>query len=193
MSVVYETETPPAPRAELGPYRRADYLALPDEPRCELLYGRLLVMASPTLRHQHVAGRVFRLLQDLADLTGGRAFYSPVDVALADHSIVQPDVIYVTPERTSILGTRVEGAPDLVVEILSPSTARRDLGEKLRLYAEAGVVEYWIVDPELGTFEFLERADGNFRVRLPEAGAYRSALIAGLELDIEAFWRAVSV
>ena len=192
MPVVYETETPPAPRADLGPYRRADYLALPDEPRCELLYGRLLVMTAPTLRHQRVVGRVFRLLLDFADSTGGQAFVSPVDVALADHSIVQPDVIYVTPEHTSILGTRVEGVPDLVVEILSPSTARRDLGEKLRLYAEAGVVEYWIVDPELGTFEFLERAGGTFRVRLPEAGTYRSELIAGLKLDLEAFWRAVS-
>jgi Uma2 family endonuclease len=192
VSVVYETETPAAPRADLGPYRRADYLALPDEPRCELLYGRLLVMTAPTLLHQRVAGRVFRLLLDLADHTGGQAFYSPVDVALADHSIVQPDVIYVAPARTAILGTRVEGAPDLVVEVVSPTTARSDLGEKLRLYAEAGVLEYWIVDPGLGTFEFLERAGDGFRVRLPEAGTYRSAVIASLELDVEAFWRAVS-
>jgi hypothetical protein len=93
VSVVYETETPPAPRTDLGPYRRADYLALPDEPRCELVYGRLLVMAAPALRHQEVVARVLRLLLDFADRTGGRAFVSPVDVALADHSIVQPDVV----------------------------------------------------------------------------------------------------
>jgi Uma2 family endonuclease len=193
MSLVFETETPPAPRADLGPYRRADYLALPDEPRCELLYGRLAVMAAPTLRHQRVAARVFRLLADFADHTGGQAFYSPVDVALADHSIVQPDVIYVGPARAAILETRVEGAPDLVVEVLSPTTARRDLGEKLRLYAEAGVLEYWIVDPGPGTFEFLECAGDAFRVRLPEDGVYRSAVIAGLELDLEAFWRDLSL
>jgi Uma2 family endonuclease len=193
VSVVYETETPPAPRADLGPYRRADYLALPDEPRCELLYGRLLVMTAPTLRHQDIVGRVFRLLLDFADRTGGRTFVSPVDVALADHSIVQPDVVYTGPARISILtAPRVEGAPDLVVEILSPSTARRDLGEKLRLYTEVGVLEYWIIDPGLGTFEFLERSGDAFRVRLPEAGIYRSTVIAGLELDLEAFWRAAS-
>ena len=193
MSVVYETETPPAPRSDLGPYRRADYLALPDEPRCELLYGRLLVMTAPTVRHQKVVGRLFRLLLDFADRVGGQALVSPVDVELADHSIVQPDVIYVAASGSAILTTRVEGAPDLVVEILSPSTARRDLGEKLRLYAEAGVLEYWIVDPGPGTFEFLERDEIGFRVRLPETGTYRSALIEGLELDIEAFWRAVSI
>jgi Uma2 family endonuclease len=114
VSAVYETETPPAPRTDLGPYRRAEYLALPDEPRCELVYGRLLVMTAPTLRHQEVVGRVFHLLLDFADRTGGRAFVSPVDVVLADHSIVQPDIVYVGPARTSILGApRVEGAPDL--------------------------------------------------------------------------------
>jgi len=116
---------------------------------------------------------------------------SPVDVVLADHSIVQPDVIYVSRKRAGILGRRVEGAPDLVVEILSPTTGRRDLGEKLRLYAESGVAEYWIVDPDLETFELLENTPDGFRVRLPEGSVYRSAAIAGLELDLEAFWRAI--
>jgi Uma2 family endonuclease len=193
MSVIYETETPPAPRSDLGPYRRADYLALPDEPRCELLYGRLLVMTAPTLRHQGIVGEIFRLVADFRDRRGGHAFVSPVDVELADHSIVQPDVVYIAPTRSSLLTTRVEGAPDLVVEILSPTTARRDLGEKLRLYAETGVLEYWIIDPGPGTFEFLEREGGAFRIRLPEGGIYRSAVIAGLELDVEAFWRTVPI
>ena len=79
-----------------------------------------------------------------------------------------------------------------MVEILSPGTARRDLGEKLRLYAESGVAEYWIVDPGLGTFEFLENTAEGFRVRLPDAATYRSSAIAGLELDLEAFWGAIS-
>jgi Uma2 family endonuclease len=130
-------------------------------------------------------------LLDFADRYGGHAIVSPVDVVLAEHSIVQPDVIYVTEARTSILGARVEGAPDLAVEILSPGTARRDLGEKLRLYAESGVAEYWIVDPGLRTFEFLENTGEGFRLRLPEDTTYRSAAIAGLELDLETFWRAI--
>jgi Uma2 family endonuclease len=191
MPVVYEAEAPLAPRGELGPYREGDYLALPEEPRCELLYGRLLVTPAPTLRHQLVSGRVFRILADYADRNGGHAFYAPVDVVLANHSIVQPDVIYVTKARSSILGTRVEGAPDLTVEILSPGTARRDLGAKLRLYAESGVPEYWIVDPSLSTFEFLENTGDGFRLRLAEGATYRSAAIAGLELDVDAFWAAI--
>ena len=192
VAVVYETEAPHSARTDLGPYREADYLALPDQPRCELLYGRLPVTPALSLRHQDVVvGLVYELLAPFARRVGGRAFVSPVDVVLAEHSIVQPDVVYVSKERAGILGQRVEGAPDLVVEILSPATARRDLGEKLRLYAEFGIAEYWIVDPILETFEFLENTPAGFRVRLPEGAVYRSAAIQGLELDIEAFWRAL--
>jgi Uma2 family endonuclease len=188
---VYETETPLAPRTDLGPYRDADYVGLPDEPRCELLYGRLLVTPAPSARHQIVAGEVFRLLQDVARARGGLALYSPIDVALADHSVVQPDVIYLSPPRTSIVRHRVEGPPDLVVEVLSPGTTRRDLGEKLRLYAESGVLEYWIVDPLERTFEFLSRDGDGFRLCVPEGATYRSNAVAGVELDLDAFWRAV--
>jgi Uma2 family endonuclease len=193
MPVVYETETPLAPRTGLGPYREADYLGLPDEPRCELLYGRLLVTPAPTARHQHVVGRIFSILLGCADRRGDQALVSPVDVVLADHSVVQPDVIYVSKARSSIVRDRIEGAPDLVIEVLSPGTARRDLGEKLRLYAEAGVAEYWIVDPALESFEFLIRSDDGFRLRLPDGPAYLSATIPGLELDLEAFWRSIPI
>jgi Uma2 family endonuclease len=65
------------------------------------------------------------------------------------------------------------------------------VGEKLRLYAESGVAEYWIIDPELETIEFLENTAGGFRLRLPEDTVYRSAVVDGLELDLEAFWRAI--
>ncbi len=191
MRAVYETETPFAPRIGLGPYRDADYRGLPDEPRCELLYGRLLVTPAPVVRHQLVAGRILRLLQDLADRSGGLAVVSPVDVKLEDHSVVQPDVVYVSPARCGIVRHRIEGAPDLVVEVLSPGTARRDLGEKLRLYAESGVAEYWIIDPEARTFELLVNAAGSFRVCVPEGAVYRSAAVEGLELDLEAFWRSL--
>jgi hypothetical protein len=128
MAVVYETETPHATRCELGPYREADYLELPDQPRCELLYGRLPVTPAPSVRHQEVVGLAYRLLVDFAVRAGGRAIVSPVDVVLADHSIVQPDV---------------------------------------------------------------ENTPAGFRVRLPDGAVYRSAMIAGLELDGEPFWRAI--
>jgi Uma2 family endonuclease len=191
MPVVYETETPLAPRSGFGPYREADYLGLPDEPRCELLYGRLLVTPAPTARHQHIVLKIARILADCADRHGDQVLVSPLDVVLADHSVVQPDVVYVRAARSSIVRDRVEGAPDLVVEVLSPGTARRDLGEKLRLYAEAGVAEYWIIDPGLQTLELLINAGGGFRVSPPDGPTFRSAAIPGLELDLEAFWRSI--
>jgi Uma2 family endonuclease len=191
MPVEYETEAPFGVRMELGPYREADYLALPDEPRCELLYGRFVLMTSPVLRHQEVLIRLARLLLDFADRNRGRAIVAPMDVRLADHSVVQPDLIYVSAERSSVLHDRIRGAPDLLVEVLSPSTARRDLGEKLRLYAESDIREYWVVDPVGGTFEFLVNDDGAFRLRLAESEIYRSEAVPGLELDLEAFWRSI--
>jgi Uma2 family endonuclease len=188
MRIEYELDSPAAPRDGLGPYRAGDYFALPDEPRCELLYGRLQVTPAPTFRHQEVVGALHALLLAHARRTGGRTAPAPVDVVLAPHSVVQPDLVYVGPGRAAIVQDAVEGAPDLVVEVLSPGTARRDLGEKLRLYAEAGVGEYWVVDPAARTFEFLIHRDGAFLLRLPEGGVYRSESVASLELDLEAFW-----
>lgn len=189
MAVEYATEAPPGAPGSLGPYRESDYWTLPEEPRCELLYGSLLVTPAPIVRHQLVLGRLHVHLSLHADANEGTALLAPMDVRLADHSIVQPDLIYVTPERRDVIHERIFGAPDLLVEILSPSTARRDLGPKLRLYADSVVAEYWIVDPQNETFEFLENRDGAFVVRLPEGGIFTSRAVNGLTLAVEAFWR----
>jgi Uma2 family endonuclease len=191
MTVELLTETPLAPPAGLGPYRRQDYYALPDEPRCELLFGRLYVMASPTLPHQEVAQQLWRCLDDIARGSGGRAYIAPLDVELADHSVVQPDVLYVSAGRRDILRQRVQGPPDLLIEILSPGTARRDRGEKLILYALSDIREYWIVDPGLRQIEFLVNDAGRFVVALPEAGHYRSQAIPEIHLDVVELWRQI--
>ncbi|HEV3076007.1 MAG TPA: Uma2 family endonuclease [Thermoanaerobaculia bacterium] len=191
MTVELLTEAPLAPPAGLGPYRREDYDALPDQPRCELLYGRLYVTPSPTPWHQLVALFLWRHLEGIAEAAGGFAFGAPLDTVLADHSVVQPDVIYVSATRLDVLGKRIEGAPDLVIEVLSPGSARHDRGGKLSLYAEAGVREYWIVDPETRHVEFLVNEDGRFVVSLPDAGVYRSEQIPEIHLDVVAFWREV--
>ena len=191
MTVDLLTEAPLAPPAGLGPYRRKDYEALPDQPRCELLFGRLYVMPCPSLPHQAVALTMGLHLDRVAQASGGRVYIAPMDVMLADHSVVQPDVIYVSPERFAVLKRRIEGAPDLLVEILSPSTARRDRGEKLVVYAQSGVREYWIVDPEVRQIEFLVNEAGRFVVALPEAGRYQSQNLPEVHLDVAEFWRQV--
>lgn len=189
MVVRLETTSPPTPLSVLGPYRDADYSALPDEPRCELLYGRLLVTPGAAFRHGEVVALVTQVLREFTESHGGRLATSPVDVALADHSVVQPDVVWIGEDHVGRIGRRLEGAPDLAVEVLSPSTARRDRGEKLKLYAESGIPEYWIVDPEAETIEFLVLGDGRYAVHLALDGIYRSPVTAELALDLETFWK----
>lgn len=184
-------ETPHSPTSTLGPYRKEDYLALADEPRCELIYGRFYVTPSPTLRHQTVALHLWQYLNSVARKTGGVASAAPMDVTLADHSVAQPDGLYISAARRSIARERIEGAPDLIVEVLSPSTTRHDRGEKLRLYAETGVAEYWLVDPMARQFEFLVNRAGHFEVVLEVDERYRSPILPEIELDLEWFWREI--
>ena len=192
MSVALLDESPLAPPAELGPYRRRDYEALPDEPRCELILGRFYSSPSVSPLHQIVVALLWKHLDHLAQRSGGLALAAPLDVFLADHSVVQPDVLYASASRRNLVGERIEGAPDLLVEVLSRGTARRDRGEKLGLYAEAGVREYWIVDPEERQIELLVNEEGRFVVSLPIGGEYRSPALPEIRLDLAGFWREVA-
>ncbi len=192
MVVEYLQELGFWPRSPLGPYRETDYFNLPDEPRCELLYGSLVLTPAPSLRHQRTLVALFRLLDGYAARAGGEAVLSPVDVRLSPHSVVQPDILYVSERRSEILQQRIAGAPDLAVEILSPGTARRDRGAKLQLYAESGVLEYWIVDPAAETIEFLVSDKGRFRVEIAVDGRYRSPTLPGLEVEVEPFWSRIA-
>ena len=191
MTVALLTETPLAPPAELGPYRRPDYEALPDEPRCELIFGRIYVSPSPSPLHQATLFALAEVLARAAREGGGLQFVAPLDTFLADHSVVQPDLLYISAARRAILQERVEGAPDLLVEVLSPGTVRRDRGEKLVLYAQSGVREYWIVDPQARQIEFLVNEGGRFVVAMPVGGEYRSQALPEVRLDLAALWREV--
>ncbi len=141
--------------------------------------------------HQVVAFAFARHLYGIAAAVGGKVIVAPMDVTLADHSVVQPDVLYISPSRKAILKERIEGVPDLVVEVLSPDTSRRDRGEKLALYAAMGVPEYWIADGIERQIEFLVNEGGRFVVALPEGGVYRSRALSEIHLDIAAFWKKV--
>lgn len=191
MAIPLLKDVPLAPPADLGPYRRKDYEALPDEPRCELIYGRIYVSPSPSVLHQLVVMLLFEKLRQIARRAGAWVFFAPLDVNLFDHSVTQPDILYIAPANRRIIEDRIEGTPDLVVEVLSPRTARRDRGEKLRLYAEAGVREYWIVDPPERQIEFLRNDSGQFVVALPEGGFYHSQALPEISLDVAQFWQEI--
>lgn len=191
MGVALLKEPPFTFPSEPGPYRREDYDQLPDEPRCELIFGRFHVSPSPSVLHQVVLGLLFEALNRIADTSRGLALTAPLDVILADHSIVQPDLIYISSDRRSIVRERIEGTPDLLVEILSKGTARRDRGEKLALYLASGVREYWIVDPIERQIEFLIEREGRFTVALPNDAEYVSETLPEIHLDVAAFWQRV--
>jgi len=189
MSVALHDEPPITVPQGLGPYRAADYAALPDEPRCELIFGRIYVPPSPAPPHQMASFLLAKRLDKIAERTGGQVFVAPLDVWLAEHSVVQPDVIYVSAARRGIVGERIEGAPDLLVEVLSPRTSRRDRNEKLALYAGAGVREYWLPDLAERQISFLVNEGGRFVVIIPEGATYRSPVLPEIELDVESFWQ----
>ena len=176
---------------EVGPYRQKDYAALPDEPRCELIFGRFYLSPSPSVPHQVVVGVTYQFLDRIAQASGGLTLPAPADVPLFDHSVVQPDVLYFSAERRGLAEDRIVGIPDLVVEVLSPGTARRDRDDKLSLYARSGLREYWLVDPAERQIEFLANQEGRYVVVLPEGGEYRSPVLPEVQLDIADFWRSV--
>ena len=122
--------------------------------RHEIIDGELAVTPAPALRHQRIVTRLVRVLGEVVERGVGELFAGPVDVLFAEGDYLEPDVVFVSDARSGILSERgVEGAPDLVIEVVSPSTADRDRGSKLQRYRRYGVPEYWIVDPDTATIE----------------------------------------
>ena len=127
-----------------------DFLAFPDDgKRHELIDGVHYVTPSPVSPHQRILGNLFFLVRSHLERHGGGDVYlSPLDVVFTMFDIVEPDLLFISNARTEILThENIQGSPDLVVEILSPSTRRRDEGVKLALYDRSDVIEYWVVDP----------------------------------------------
>lgn len=144
-----------------------DFLLLPDDGlRHEIIDGEHYVTPSPNLRHQDLVLRLAVSLSNHLDdrLDRGRVFIAPFDVVFSFHDIVEPDVIFVAPDQLHILTDKnIQGTPAMVVEILSPSTRRRDRQIKRALYDRMGVREYWLVDPEQNVVTVYRRADdGSF-------------------------------
>jgi Uma2 family endonuclease len=134
-----------------------DYLLLPEDKRYEILDGDLYVVAAPNTRHQRVSRKLeVALIQYTEDKGLGEILHAPYDVIFSEENVVQPDILFVRKERAGIIGEmNLQGAPDLVIEILSAGTRSKDLDLKRKIYAGFGVQEYWIVDPELATVEVL--------------------------------------
>lgn len=173
---------------ELRPLTYDDLLTMPDDgKRREIIGGDLLVNPAPRRDHQELVGSLHWILQRFLHSTEwGRVYTHPVDVYLGPNDVVQPDLIAIRHSRLDIY--RPEGvvaeAPDLVVEILSPSTRRIDLVRKMALYARSGVPEYWVVDPEQRTLTVNVLTGENYvSVKPASDGTIASRTVPELRVD----------
>ena len=181
-----------SPSLRQGPYRAKDYWELPEGAPYELMRGELVLSPSPRTSHQIIIGQLFNVFQAIEKRGGGLSILSPMDVILSDDTILQPDLLYVAKARRDIIGDRVNGPPDVVIEVLSPRAERRDRVQKLALYAEYGVPEFWIVDQTAQWIEFLILKDGAYVVTQPAEGRYQSPRLPEVAIDLANFWKEVA-
>ena len=173
-----------------------DYLAGPEiKQRKEIVDGKL-IMFGPMRPHQIVLGNVYRPVWAFVDENGmGEVLMAPSDVIVRRDPlrVRQPDIEFTSNERSHILGDRIEGGPDLVVEILSPSNTRAYMAEKMADYARINVRECWQVSLQTRTVEVLRLEDGQWRTTYTrgEGEILESAVLPGLELDIAGIFRGI--
>lgn len=147
---------------ELGPYDVADYMELPEDgPRYQLMRGWLVREPAPGEKHQTVVGNLYVLLRRWVGARClGRLYVAPFDTVLSPSDVVQPDLLFVSRDQLGQPNPKnLRGRPDLVVEVLSPSTRQRDLQVKVQLYRDAGVFEAWLVDLETESVQVLQLQD----------------------------------
>lgn len=170
----------------------ADYNALPEYPRHELIEGELLLTPSPSPTHQFIVKSLaLALIEWETRAQLATVFFAPLDVILSNETVVQPDAIVILNQNRGIIKEKIEGAPDLLAEVLSPSTSDRDRIVKKRLYQRCGVREYWVVDPERQTVEVNRWTTGNLQgsVTLDHADTLVSPLLKGFQTSVSALFR----
>jgi Uma2 family endonuclease len=159
----------------------------------EVIDGDLFVTPPPGWMHQFAVGKLQYLLAGhIYPHKLGVVVPAPTGVVLDEHDGVEPDLVYISRARMHIISERgVEGAPDLVVEVLSPSTKARDRGIKMRRYAAAGVPHYWMLDPGSQTLEAYRLRQGGYELveTCGPGGTFRPELFPGLEIAIDELWQ----
>jgi Uma2 family endonuclease len=167
-----------------------DYLTWPDDGRrYELYEGEVYMVPSPSVKHQRISRNLEALLGQFLLGNGlGEVFHAPLDVVFSESTVVQPDILFISHQRRGIIGEQnISGAPDLVIEILSPSTEERDRGIKLQLYCRHGMRECWLVDPEERTVEVLALSPEGYQVlgQYSEDEVVSSQVLAGFQFLAE--------
>ena len=166
-----------------------DYMQTPDDIRYELLDGELILSPSARTAHQRASRDISHPLITFVEQNGlGEVFIAPYDVVLDNFNVVQPDILFVSNERSHIItDLNIQGAPDLAIEILSPSTEQRDRTQKRDLYAQHVVPEYWLADTDAESVLVLMLQDGEYRVAgiSTKGQTVMSPLLEGFELSVD--------
>ena len=165
-----------------------EYYKLDDDQRYEIIDGNLLRAPAPDTWHQDWSRDLFRVIdRHVTAQRLGKVFFAPVDVVLDAENTVQPDIVFIAMANAGIIQRRaIFGTPDLLVELISPSSVRRDRYEKKDLYARFGAKEYWIGDPANKALEILTLKEGRYELHCcaEEKGKLVSLVLAGLEFDL---------
>ena len=177
-----------------------DFVLFPDDgKRHELIDGEHYVTPASNRRHQVAVTNLTALLVlAVRERRLGRVFVAPFDVVFTRYDVVEPDLLFISAERSAVLtDANVQGAPDLVIEVLSPTSRRQDEVLKRDLYERGGVAEYWLVDPEAETVKVLRRLEGDAEaarfdrpllLTLREGDALSTPLLPGLEIPLSAIF-----
>jgi Uma2 family endonuclease len=166
-----------------------DLCLLPnDGKRYEIIEGELFVTPAPRVLHQIAVSWLLYELMSFTQRKGlGRVLVAPVDIVFSDFDVVEPDIVYISKARASVLTEKnVQGAPDLAVEVLSETTEKIDRTTMLKLYGRVGVQEYWIIDPRGPSAEIYRRGPGglDMAAKLTAADALTSPLFPGFSLPL---------
>ncbi|GIV84146.1 MAG: hypothetical protein KatS3mg052_1153 [Candidatus Roseilinea sp.] len=179
-----------------GEWTEEDYFALPDNTRLELAAGRLERLPMPTTSHQRIVAFLYRLLISFIGqhYPGAEALFASLPIRLGPSTLREPDIMLMLPEHRHRIHEQYWEEPDMVIEVVSPKNRATDLRDTRREYAQAGIPEYWIVDPQSKTITVLKLSGETYVVH----GTYghgdvaESALLDGFRVDVEDIWRAAS-
>ncbi|MBX2821551.1 MAG: Uma2 family endonuclease [Rhodothermaceae bacterium] len=173
-----------------------DYCLIPnDGNRYEVVDGALHMSPAPIIRHQQISIQLVSVLfKHVTDHDLGLLFHAPCDVVLSEHNVVQPDMLFISKERTSIITDKnVQGAPDLLVEILSEGNRRHDEVVKRKLYESFDVNEYWIIDPVLELVKVYRLEEGSYsgakELSAEREDVLSSPLLSGFELALTTLFK----
>lgn len=173
-------------------YTYEDYRKLPEGAPYQLIGGMLIMTPAPSTYHQIISMKLeVKLASFVMERDLGLVLDAPLDVYFEESETYQPDLVFIARERLSIIKPdKINGAPDMVVEILSPATAYYDLRRKFKIYEKHGVREYWVIDPEEQSVEIFALQDGRFTLeqKAEKQGTVSSTVVEGFTLPVESIF-----